>query len=124
MNSIQLVSAPVASGKLKAIGISSAERSTGLPQVRTISEQGVPGYDVSQWIGFVAPGGTPAAIVNLLNEEFRTQLQSKEGIAFHEKVRRHPVGNSPAEFKNVLKEEIARWKILLKDANLELGGDD
>ncbi len=123
MNSIQLVSGPVASGKLKAIGISTAARSPSMPQVRPIGEQGVQGYDISQWIGFVAPGATPAPIVNRLSEEFRMHLQSKEGLEFHEKVRRYPVGNAPAEFRNVLKEEIARWRILLKDANLELDGE-
>ena len=124
MNTIQLSRPLIASGKVRAVGIASAQRNPAMPEVRTIAEQGVPGYDVQQWRGFVFPARTPAAIVNRMNQEFRAVIKSPDVAGTLEKMGRRPVGSSPEEFRTFLVGEIAQWKNLLQAGDLELGEAD
>lgn len=124
IHTIQLARPFIDSGKVKAIGIASAERNPTMPQVRTVAEQGVPGYDVQQWRGFVAPAKTPAAIVTRLNREFAAVARSAEMAPILEKMGRRPVGSTPEQFKSFLVRELGQWKKLLTEGDLDLGTED
>ena len=77
------------SGKVRALGVGETKRHPLLPEVPTIAEAGVPGYAAANWIGVVAPAGTPAAIVEKLNKEMSAALDSPEvQSSFHPRVRR------------------------------------
>ena len=124
MNTAQTSSPLIASGKLKGIAVASRVRSAVLPDIRTMHEQGVAGYDASQWRGFLAPARTPPAIVNRLNQEFVAALKSQEVAGMLEKVGRRAVGSSPDNFKAYIVEDIARWKNLVQNGDIELTVED
>ena len=106
----------VKNGKVRAIGITSAKRSTLLPDVPTIAEQGFPGYEVSGWYGFLAPTGTPKEVIDLLNHEVVKILalpDVKERMAGDGA---DPVGNTSAEFNAYILSEMKKWQKVIKDA--------
>jgi tripartite-type tricarboxylate transporter receptor subunit TctC len=99
----------VGAGRLRAIGISTLKRSPALPDVPTIAESGVPGYDATGWYGMLAPAGTPKAVIDRLHggvvkvlsvPEIKQRLAAEGAEA---------VGNSPAEFDKFIRAEIAKW---------------
>jgi tripartite-type tricarboxylate transporter receptor subunit TctC len=99
----------VKSGRLRGLGIGSAQRSTFLPEVPTIAESGFPGFEAVGWIGIAAPAKTPPAVLDKLNGEIRRIVDTPEmkerlaGLAFT------PVGGTREEFSRFIKSEIARW---------------
>ncbi|MBX9596284.1 MAG: tripartite tricarboxylate transporter substrate binding protein [Roseomonas sp.] len=112
---------PVRAGQLRALGISSIERLPSAADIPTIAEQGVPGFDVLQWYGIVAPPGTPAPLVARLNEAcnrilgeapFRARLETEGATA-------QPM--SPAEFGAYILRERERWGALIRRNNVGLG---
>ena len=110
----------VKAGKLKAIAVTSAKRLEDVPTVQTLSEGGF--GDVlggSGWFGFVAPAGTPAAIVKRFNEEINNALKSPEVIERLSKAYAFAEGGTPEEFTKFLIEEGARWTKLVKDAGIK-----
>jgi len=120
-----MVSSPVSvlphirSGKLKAIAVTSAQRYPLLPQVPTVAEQGLPGFDVSGWYGISAPKGTPPAIIAKLNEAINKSLQSKDLLARYETTGVEPLGGSAAEFSRLLTSETDRWGAVIRKARIE-----
>ena len=101
-------------GRLRALGVSSAKRLDVLPSVPTIAESGFPQYVLSNWYAVMAPAKTPDAIVNRLNAELNTMLQSadvKERIAA---LGAEPGGGTPAQFTERLRKEIDIWAKVLK----------
>jgi tripartite-type tricarboxylate transporter receptor subunit TctC len=108
----------VKAGRLRVLGVGSARRSPLLPDVPTIAEAGLPGYDAVVWYGIVAPGRTPAAIVTRLNREIVALVQSAE---LREKLAgqgTEPLAAAPDEFAGYLKGEIAKYARLVKEAGL------
>ncbi|BDG72689.1 Bug family tripartite tricarboxylate transporter substrate binding protein [Roseomonas fluvialis] len=112
---------PVRAGQLRALGISSLERLPSASDIPTIAEQGVPGFDVLQWYGIVAPPGTPAALVTRLNEAcnrvlgeapFRARLETEGATA-------QPM--TPAQFGDYIARERERWGALIRRNNVGLG---
>lgn len=104
----------VKAGKLRALGVATAQRLALLPELPTIAEAGVPGYEATQWYGILVPAKTPPAIVAKLNAEIVKALQRpevKERLAADAAV---PVGNKPEEFGAYIKAEIARWRPVVK----------
>jgi tripartite-type tricarboxylate transporter receptor subunit TctC len=102
-------------GKLKALGVTSLARSPLLPGVPTLDEQGVKGYEVNTWFGFVAPAGTPNDIVERLHQEFTrifTGTEAKDKLA--------PLGfdlagpSTPAEFGKIIGDDLMRWVPIVK----------
>lgn len=110
----------VKSGKLRAIAVSSRERSAALPQLPTVSESGVPGYDVTGWYGWVAPAGTPPAIVSLLNRELAKAVKLPDVSRALAEVGAEPVGSTPAQFQQLIAEEVPRWRKIVKAAGVRL----
>jgi tripartite-type tricarboxylate transporter receptor subunit TctC len=108
----------VRAGKLRAVAVTTAKRSPVLPEVPTIAESGVPGYDHGPWNGFLAPAGTPRAIVARLNEETVRILHSSDTKAVFLAEGAEPVGSKPEEFAAVIKSEIAKWAKVIKAAGI------
>lgn len=104
----------VRSNRLRLIAVGTAKRLTQFPDLPTIGESGVPGYDATQWYGVLAPAGTPRAIVMKLNAEMSKALalpDVREKLAADGTL---PVGNTPEEFGAHIKAEIARWAPVVK----------
>jgi tripartite-type tricarboxylate transporter receptor subunit TctC len=113
------VSPHIKSGRLRALAVSGPERSRVMPNVPTIAESGVPGFNVTTWHGWLAPTRTPDAIVSLLNAPLAKFMRSP---AVAEKLAAdggEPVGNAAAEYRQFLVDEIARWRVLAKATGLK-----
>jgi tripartite-type tricarboxylate transporter receptor subunit TctC len=109
----------VRAGKLKAIAVSSKKRSSLAPEVPTVDEAGVPGYDVTVWFGILAPAGTPKEIVARLNAEMVKIMRSPEITDRFNKAGVDVVASSSEEFSAFLKAEVARWAKVVKDADIK-----
>jgi tripartite-type tricarboxylate transporter receptor subunit TctC len=111
----------IASGKLRAIGVSPNTRVAFLPEVPTLHEQGVRGYDVRGWTGIVAPVGTPSAILERMNREIVQILHTPEMKKRLYDLAIVPVGSTREEFTAHLKSEIAKWgeAVRISGANIE-----
>ena len=106
----------VKAGRLRALGVSTLKRSLIVPQIPTIAEAGVPGYEVIGWYGFLAPAGTPRDIVTKLNQEIVRTLHLPDikerlvGLGFE------VAGNSPEEFAAWMKSERTKWAKVIQDS--------
>jgi tripartite-type tricarboxylate transporter receptor subunit TctC len=109
----------VKAGKLRAYGVTSAKRSTAAPEIPTIAEQGVPGYEAVQWYGLMAPAGTPREIVSKLHKAVVTALKDAAVRERFISSGADPVGNSPEEFAQLVKSEVAKWAKVVKAAGLK-----
>jgi len=109
----------VESGQLRMLGISSAKRSTLVPGWPTIAESGLPGFDVSQWYGLVAPAGTPRNIVERLSRELATILRNAETRDMLTKRGIDPIFGTSESFAGYIKVEIAKWAKVVKAAGEE-----
>jgi tripartite-type tricarboxylate transporter receptor subunit TctC len=107
-------------GKLKAIAVSSAKRSPVLPDVPTMAESGLPGFEVSSWYGLLAPAKTPKHIVDRLQREVAAVLAMPEIRERYLKGGFEPSGNKPEEFAQQIKTDLARWGKVVKDQNLRI----
>ena len=104
----------IKSGRLKALGVTSAKRSVALPEVPTLAEAGVPGYESIGWFGIVAPAGTPAAVLKRLNTELQSALNDPET---HRRIiasGAEPMPGTPAEFRSMIESEILKWAKVIK----------
>jgi tripartite-type tricarboxylate transporter receptor subunit TctC len=109
----------VRAGKLKALAVSSKKRSSLAPEVPTVDEAGVPGYDVTVWFGILAPAGTPKEIVTRLNTEMVKIMRSPEITDRFNKAGVDVVASSSEYFSEFLKSEVARWAKVVQDANIK-----
>jgi tripartite-type tricarboxylate transporter receptor subunit TctC len=110
----------VKAGRLRALAVTTATRSTVLPDLPTIAESGLPGYENSTWHGWLAPAGTPPAILNRLNAEL---VRSAKAPDLQEKLAAdggEGIGSTPEQFGRHLVAEIARWRKVVKDAGVTL----
>ena len=110
----------VRTGKVRAIAVGSPQRSRGLPDLPTLSESGLPGFELTGWYGLVGPAGMPPHVVKLLNKEVGDVLNLpdvKERLANDGS---EPSPGTPAELKKKLATELDRWGKLIKQANLQL----
>lgn len=109
----------VQQGRLNALAVGSAKRLSSLPNVPTIAESGVPGYEAYSWIGLVAPAGTPKDIVNRLNREVVDILRQKEVEDDLLRQGAVTVGDTPDHFGQYIKDEITKWGAVVKSANIK-----
>ncbi|WP_343604659.1 tripartite tricarboxylate transporter substrate binding protein [Roseateles sp.] len=109
----------IKAGKVKAVAVTSARRSAQLPDVPTLAESGVPGFDVSSWQALYLPAGTPPAIVAKLNAEVQKIVAQPEVKAKMESLGLEYAPNSPAQFTEFQKAEQARWAKVIKDGNVK-----
>jgi tripartite-type tricarboxylate transporter receptor subunit TctC len=109
----------VKGGKLKALGVSSKSRSQFAPDIPTVDEAGVPGYDVTVWFGVLTVAGTPPDIVKRLNTEMVRILQSPEVKDRITKAGVDVVAGTPEHFSGYLKSEVARWAKVVQEAGIK-----
>jgi tripartite-type tricarboxylate transporter receptor subunit TctC len=109
----------IRSGKLRAVAVGSARRSSLLPDVPTLSEAGLPGYEATNWWGIVAPAGTPAPIVDKLYEDIARILASTETEKRFRAEAIEPFDLGPAEFGRYIATEAAKWARVIKEANIK-----
>jgi tripartite-type tricarboxylate transporter receptor subunit TctC len=107
-------------GKLRGIAVTSKARVRSLPDVPTVVEAAVPGFESVSWGGVMAPGGTPPAIVNRLNTEIVRILKLPDIQERLQALGAEVVGSSPAEFATYLAAEIDRWSKVAKAASVKL----
>ena len=109
----------VRSGKLKALGVSSAKRVAAVPDVPTIAEAGVPGYEVSNWWGILAPAGTPPAVLDRLYKEITAIQDSPETRKRFELEGAEIVRMKPMEFASFVTQETEKWTRVVKEAGIK-----
>jgi tripartite-type tricarboxylate transporter receptor subunit TctC len=110
----------VKAGKIRALAVSSAKRSSALPELPSIAEAGVPGYDSGAWFGLLAPAGTPKAVVDKLSAETARIIRMPDINRRVSEQGAEPVGGKPEEFAALIKTEIAKWAKVIQDAKVEL----
>ena len=109
----------IEAGQLRALAVTSAERSPAFPDLPTVSEAGVPGYDAEAWYGLFAPAGTPADVIERLNQSAAIAVQSE---AFKRLVKNEGlimVAQPPAELDHYLRAEEERWRKVIQDAGIK-----
>ena len=109
----------VKAGKVRALGVGAAKRQAALPDVPTAAEAGLPGYDVANWVGIVAPAGTPAAIVDKLNKEIAAIMQSPEMQKQLANQGPEAMRMSPAEFGDFMEKELVKWGRVVKEGGIK-----
>lgn len=110
----------IRTGRLRAIAIAGPKRIAPLPDTPTISESGFPGFESVAWFGLAAPARTPAPIIALLHRHALSVLKHPDILAQFALDGAYAIGNTPEAFAQEIREEIARWAKVIKDANIKL----
>ncbi|MBO9331422.1 LacI family transcriptional regulator [Achromobacter pulmonis] len=110
----------VVSGKLRALAVTTAKRSAALPDVPTLREAGVPGYELMPWFAAFAPAGTPPEVVARLNEAMRNALVEPKVKATLDSIGAESIGSSPDALRDHLAKETTQWKALVKERNIKI----
>jgi tripartite-type tricarboxylate transporter receptor subunit TctC len=110
----------VKAGKLRALGVSTAKRSGTAPDVPTISESGLPGFDVTVWFAVLAPAATSREIVDRLHRVLVKALQASDVRERLASQGAEGVGNTPEQFTAQMKSDLAKWAKVVKAANIRL----
>jgi tripartite-type tricarboxylate transporter receptor subunit TctC len=110
----------VSSGKLRALAVSAPERSRRLPDVPTVAEAAISGYEAYEWNGMFLPAGTPADIASKLQKALAEVLQEDEVRQRLADLGAQPIGSTPAEFATFLKKEDAKWGEVVRKGNIKL----
>lgn len=105
-------------GRVRALGVTIPKRTSILPEVPTIAEAGLPGYEMSGWIGLLAPAQTPAAVIAKINSEVREFVGTSEAKQRMNTLGWDPVGSSPEEFAQVVADEFPKYGKIMRDAHM------
>lgn len=123
---IQVMFAPIVAvlpqvkaGRLRALGLTSAARSAAVPDLPTLAESGLTGYEISSWFGLFVPSSTPAAVVDKLYRETARVLKSPDVIERFAKEGAEPVGSAPADFNNYVRQEFVKYAKVIKDNGIK-----
>ena len=117
--SVSLASPHAKAGRLRILGIASLKRTENLPEVPTIAEAGVPGFEVLSWYGLLAPAGTPRSLIDRLNQESVRVLRNAGVKEKFLAAGVETVGSSPEVFSGKIKSEIAKWEKLIKESGIQ-----
>jgi tripartite-type tricarboxylate transporter receptor subunit TctC len=109
----------IAGGKLRALAISSPRRSERLPEVPTVAETAVPGFEVYEWNGMFVPARTPPAVVDALHKAVTDSLKEADVQRRFEDVGAQPIGSTPAKFAEYLKQEDAKWAQVVRTGGIK-----
>jgi tripartite-type tricarboxylate transporter receptor subunit TctC len=105
---------------VRAIAVTTATRSPALPDVPTVAESGVPGYDTAVWWGFLGPANMPPELVTKIHDDLVATLKDPVVLSALKKIGATPVGSSPQEFDSYMHAEAAKWGPVLKQANIQI----
>ncbi|MNT19537.1 Tripartite tricarboxylate transporter family receptor [compost metagenome] len=105
-------------GQLVALGVAAPARLKSLPNVPTLAEQGIPNVEASNWYGVFAPKGTPAQVVDQLNEAIRNSLKAKALVDNLASLGVEPTPSSPEAFRDLVKNDTAKWAAVVKAGNV------
>jgi tripartite-type tricarboxylate transporter receptor subunit TctC len=108
----------VKSGRLRALAVTTARRTAAQPEIPTVAEAGVAGYEVTQWYGLLAPAGTPATVIERLNVDVGRALKHPDSRSRMQTEGAEPVASSPQEFGAFFKSEIAKWTRIVQTAGI------
>lgn len=108
----------VTAGRLKAIGVTTSQRSPAAPSIPTFAESGLPGFDVGQWFGLMGPANMPRDVVAKLNAEINRALGQADLKAEFAKLGLDTIPDTPAKFASYMKEESGRWAKVIKEGNI------
>lgn len=108
----------IQAGKLKVLATTGQERWPDLPDLPTVAEQGVPGYDVRSWAGFMAPAGTPADVIAVLNKSVKNALEVPEVQKKLQQMGGEAKGSSPGEMTAMVSREIGKWTVVATNAGI------
>lgn len=114
--SVPSVISSVKAGKLRAIAVSSAKRNAAVPEVPSIAESGLPGFDVDPWWGILAPAAIPRAIVDKINADVREALMTEESKAFFAKQGSEILLTTPEQFHQMLESDVQKWARVVKSS--------
>ena len=121
MFDLVLTAAPhIKSGAVRGIAVTSAQRSSALPELPTVAESGVPGYEVSAWFGIFGPAGLPAAVAQRLNAEFVKAVQQPDLRQRLASQGAEPLTSTPEEFASYLRSEIDKWAKVVKASGMKV----
>ena len=109
----------VNAGKLRALAVTGAKRSSIAPDIPTVAESGVPGYDVTSWYGLMAPAGTPADIIARLNSAAATALGRPEVKERFSTTDLEPGGSTPEQFGSFVRSEVAKWAKVIRESGMK-----
>jgi tripartite-type tricarboxylate transporter receptor subunit TctC len=113
----------VRDNRLNPIGQTGLHRAHVAPDIPTFDESGLPGFNITAWIGAVAPKGTPADIVQKLNGEIGRALKDPDFAGQISAIGIDPIGSTPEEFGAFLRKEIPRWKQIVADGEVKVEGE-
>lgn len=119
LDSMQSVMPFIRDKRLRALGIAAAKRSPAAPDIPTVSESGLPGFEVGSWYGLLAPAGTPKDIITRLHAEVIKALQSPDVKERIESFGTQTVGNTPEQFAAQIRADITKWAKVAKTANVK-----
>ncbi|NBR30138.1 MAG: tripartite tricarboxylate transporter substrate binding protein, partial [Betaproteobacteria bacterium] len=119
LNSIPVMLPQIRAGKLRALAVGADHRMTILPEIPTMREAGIAGFDANSWYGFFAPAGTPRDIVAKLNTEAAKILRSAEMRDFMAQQGADAIGNTTEEFAAHIKAELAKWSLAVRTARVQ-----
>jgi tripartite-type tricarboxylate transporter receptor subunit TctC len=112
-------SALIKDGRLRPIAVSSAKRSPVLPDVPTVAESGIPGFEAESWLGLAAPKGTPDDVIRILNKAANEALAAPKVRDQLLGMGTRPVGGTPEEFTRFVENQVATWKKVVADNKIE-----
>jgi tripartite-type tricarboxylate transporter receptor subunit TctC len=109
----------VKAGRLRALGVTSAKRSAAAPDLPTLAEAGLTGYEISSWFGLFVPASTLAAVVDKLFKDTSRVLKSPDVLERFAKEGAEPVGSTPADFNNYVRAEFVKYNKVIKDNGIK-----
>jgi tripartite-type tricarboxylate transporter receptor subunit TctC len=109
----------VQAGKIRALAVTSPTRLEALPEIPTVAESGLPGFEYTGWLGIAAPAGTPVPIIERLQREIAAILQTDEARRYFSSYGREPVASTPAAFADFIRAEHAKWGLVIRDSNIK-----
>ena len=118
IGSVGTAAAQIKAGRVRALGVGARQRVPALPDVPPIADA-VPGYEARGWNGILAPAGTPKAVIAKLNQEIIKILRSPEFGQILAREGATPIGNTPAEFDAVIREDIAKWAKIVRESGIK-----
>ncbi len=118
--SLNSISPHARSGKVKALAVSGARRSPGFPDLPTIAEAGVPGYEAGTWTGVIAPAGLPRPVLDKLNAAVNAAIRSPLFVERFATIGDEPAGGTPEEFAELIRRDSAKWADVVKRSGAKI----